>query len=224
MRPDSRYPTNWMVVNEDFDRVAVKAFFCIFFIWCYVPRMNTRIAIMNRAEYAARKRGHNGFSFDHIANDVGIQKASMYHHFSNKSELLMAIFERFANRIYDWFGEQQNSDKNAGGRLLDYLEETRLVLDDGSSICMSIAFSIDHESLKPELAEGLRLFQRANINWLKETFELGRQDKSISNIGDIEEEAMAALTMVDGALVMARLHNDPALFDKATRLLQSRVS
>ncbi|NRD89258.1 TetR/AcrR family transcriptional regulator [Sphingopyxis sp. BSNA05] len=190
---------------------------------CYGRPMSTRLAIMDIAAEAVRRRGYNGVSLDQIARDVGIQKSSIYYHFSSKSELIAAIFRRFSGQIFS-FLEETGQQRRAGDRLMAYIVETGTFVEEGESICMSIALNIDRDRLHSEIVDDLLSFHEANIAWLTETFELGLKDGSIADIGDPVEEANACLALVDGAQLMARAHQDSNLYDQATLLLRSRIS
>jgi len=179
---------------------------------------------MDTAAEAVRKRGYNGVSLDQIARDVGIQKSSIYYHFSSKSELIGAIFRRFSGQIFSFLDLTAGNESRAGDRLMAYIIETGSFIEEGESICMSIALNIDRESLQTEIVDDLMTFHQANLAWLTDTFELGIKDGSIADIGNPEEEANACLALVDGAQLVARAHRDPKLYDQATLLLRSRIS
>ncbi|MEP2988871.1 MAG: TetR/AcrR family transcriptional regulator [Parasphingorhabdus sp.] len=179
--------------------------------------------IMDVTEQAIRKKGCNGFSIDEIARDVGIKKSSLYHHFSSKSELVAEIFKHFSNRVFTFLDQTTANVGTAGGRLLAYVAETRELLDEGDSICLSIALNIDQQSLHTQLIRDLDIFHRTNIEWLAATFELGLVDGTIADIGDLTEEANACLALVDGAQLMARTHRNAKYYDDATALLRARV-
>ena len=61
---------------------------------------STREAILDAARTAFAERGYDGASIGDIAGAVGIAKASVLHHFSNKDELYTAVFERL---LAQWF-------------------------------------------------------------------------------------------------------------------------
>lgn len=46
-----------------------------------------------------RERGFKGTSMSEIAENVGISKAGLYHHFRSKDELLCALFEPSFGRV-----------------------------------------------------------------------------------------------------------------------------
>tara|TARA_R110001606_G_scaffold148254_2_gene288329 strand:+ start:2767 stop:3354 length:588 start_codon:yes stop_codon:yes gene_type:complete len=186
--------------------------------------MSTKMAIMDTAAQAVRKKGYNGVSLDQIARDVGIKKSSIYYHFSSKSELVAAIFRRFSEEIFAFLDRTNRTEGCAGDRLMAYIVETNELIEEGDSICLSIALNIDGESLDAEIVDDLARFHRVNIEWLTDIFELGARDGSIADVGNPAAEANACLALVDGAQLMARAHQDPTLYELATFLLRARIS
>ncbi|MFK7843423.1 MAG: TetR/AcrR family transcriptional regulator [Sphingorhabdus sp.] len=186
--------------------------------------MSTRVTIMDVAAEAVRNNGYNGFSLDQIARDVGIRKSSIFHHFSSKSELVVAIFRRYSEEIFAFLDQTTKTEACAADRLMAYLLESRKLLEEGESICMSIALNIDQENLHAEIIEDLALFHDINIKWLTDTFELGLRDGSALPGGTPKEKANAFLAIVDGAQLIARSHRDVSKYDEATALLISRMT
>ena len=189
-----------------------------------MPVGKTKTAIMNAAEHAVRRRGYNGFSLDQIAGNVGIQKSSIYYHFSSKAELIAALFERFSRQIFAFLDHVATTESRAGDRLLAYIEESRSLIEEGESICLSIALNIDQQSLQAAIVDDLAIFHQTNIEWLIDTFKLGLLDGSIADVGDPEEEANACLAVVDGGQLTARALQDAKYYDQATCLLRSRIN
>ena len=64
--------------------------------------MNTRERILDSARRLLQTRSYAGFSFQDVADEVGIRKASIYSHFASKDELVTAALET-ANA---WVAEQ----------------------------------------------------------------------------------------------------------------------
>ena len=61
--------------------------------------MSTREKILNSAQSLIQTRSFEGFSFQDIANEVGIRKASLYHYFDSKDAIALAVLERGANWV-----------------------------------------------------------------------------------------------------------------------------
>src|SRR5580693_3364808 len=55
--------------------------------------------ILDAAEALAQTRGFNGFSYAHIAEQLGITKASRHYHFRGKAQLGDALIARYTQRF-----------------------------------------------------------------------------------------------------------------------------
>lgn len=51
--------------------------------------------ILDVAQELVQTGSYNAFSFNHIAERVGIRKPSVLHHFTNKAALVIAVVERY---------------------------------------------------------------------------------------------------------------------------------
>lgn len=59
------------------------------------PRSNTAEEILDIAEMLIQTRGYNAFSYQDIATQLGIRKASIHYHFPTKTTLGIAVIERY---------------------------------------------------------------------------------------------------------------------------------
>ena len=60
---------------------------------------DTKTALMDIAEHAARSRGVDGFSYADLAGAIGIRKASVHYHFPTKDDLAKALVERYQAKL-----------------------------------------------------------------------------------------------------------------------------
>src|SRR4051794_36242328 len=54
--------------------------------------------ILDVAQELLQTRGYNAISYQDIADRIGIRKASIHHHFPNKSDLAQALVRRYRQR------------------------------------------------------------------------------------------------------------------------------
>jgi len=71
--------------------------------------MKTKEVIIKTALKLFLSKGFNETSMNEIAQEVGVSKPAIYHHFKNKDELVGAIFDYFTQRITSW-GTQYYAD------------------------------------------------------------------------------------------------------------------
>jgi TetR/AcrR family transcriptional repressor of nem operon len=185
---------------------------------------DTKTALMDSAERAARTRGFDGFSYADLSQDVGIRKASIHHHFPSKANLSVAIMQRYTSTLETICADIDASSQTGGAQLRALIEVYRAALDSGKSLCLCVSFSTSRESLPPEVIAQISQFRAMMIGWLRTTFENGKKDGSIALINDPALEATATLPLLEGAQLAARAEENPALFDVALRLLMQRIA
>jgi TetR/AcrR family transcriptional repressor of nem operon len=159
--------------------------------------------ILNVAERRIREAGYNGFSFRTVAAEVGVKGASVHYHFPSKDALAAAVARRYNERI----AETVNQDVKAGTDVVQaWLDVFRAALADGARMCLCGALGATLGDLSPSVAEEVRRF-----------FDLGLN--SLMAGGLTRERATQVLATLEGAILMASVRGDVAIFDQATATL-----
>lgn len=185
---------------------------------------DTKTALLDSAEHAARTRGFDGFSYADLAQDVGIRKASIHHHFPTKATLSAAIMQRYTLSL-EKACEEIDARHTTGAQRLSALVDTyHTALDGGHSLCLCVSFSISRESLPSEVINEIKRFRQMMLQWITTAYDLGNSDGSISMVRDPAQEAAATLPLLEGAQLAARAEENPVLFDNALTLLKSRLT
>ncbi len=85
----------------------------------------TRDSIIETAAQVFRQKGYHGASMEDIAAAVNLRKASLYHHFSSKQEILLEILDRalqlLLERISPIAGRNLPADKKLPAMIREYL-------------------------------------------------------------------------------------------------------
>ncbi len=184
---------------------------------------DTKTALLNSAERAARTRGFDGFSYADLSADVGIRKASIHHHFPTKAALSVALMERYYDDLKAVCDQIDVSHKTGGARLTALIDRYRSALEGGKSLCLCVSFSTSRESLPEEVIAQIGRFREMIIAWTETVFAAGQTDGSIAHVANPAVEAAAALPLLEGAQLAARVEENPALFDSAVQILTQRL-
>ncbi len=154
--------------------------------------------IMDAAEKRIRQGGYNGFSFRDLAADVGIKSASVHHHFATKAALATAVARRYTDRF---FAALDKDAPTAAWRTAFH----RALKKDGR-LCLCGMLGAETATLPPDVAAEARRF-----------FELGIEKLAASHKGPgAQAVALQTLAILEGAMLIARTMNDPAIFEQAT--------
>ena len=164
---------------------------------------DTAIAIMDAAERRIRDAGYSGFSFREIAVDVGVKSASVHYHFPTKEALAAAVARRYVDR----FAEAIDREVSEGGDLVRAWQRVfrRALCEDGK-MCLCGALGATSRDLSPEVVAEVRRF-----------FEDGVKKLVASGIAP--DTALQVLALLEGAMLVANVLGDAALFDLATATL-----
>ncbi|MEM9377605.1 MAG: TetR/AcrR family transcriptional regulator [Pseudomonadota bacterium] len=186
--------------------------------------MDTRTALLDSAERAARQRGFDAFSYADLARDVGIRKASIHYHFPLKADLAFGLVERYAARMSDQLADINNEDTPAAAKLRAFVAIYRDAMANGTQLCLCVALSAGRESLSEPVLDQLTQFHEDCAAWLSQVFAAAREDGSVIGVADPMDEADAVLALVEGAQLVARAAKDIRLFDRATTAFLARLA
>lgn len=167
-------------------------------------RRDTREEILNCAEELLQRRGFNGFSYQHIAVQLGIRNAAIHYHFPAKDDLGIALVQRYRERFHAWTVDLAGADaweslREYFGTYVDHLtcEECRL--------CPGGVLAAEFGTLGDPMRLESRLLMREIYQWLIETLERGRRDGVIGFNGEASDKAVAIGAALQGGLQIARL-------------------
>lgn len=163
----------------------------------------TADAIVEAAERRIRDAGYNGFSFREIADEIGIKSASVHYHFPTKEALAASVAHRYTER----FLLSINDEMARGAHITEvWVTGFRRALVSDAKMCLCGALGAASRDLPDEvLREARRFFQLA-----LENLKAG---------GLSEARAMHVLALLEGAMMLAVVLDDPAIFDTSTAAL-----
>ena len=186
-------------------------------------KADTKTVLLDAAEWAAKRHGHNGFSYADLSKHVGIRTASIHYHFPAKTDLITALMTRYKGAIAKKLAKLDQDLDSSGDRILGFLDLYRTALNGGDTLCLCVALSMGRDTLTEETLRQIADFRGQTLAWLQEVFALAAQDGSICNVCDPSKEAAAALALLEGAQVSARSEQKMQRFDHATEMMRQRI-
>jgi TetR/AcrR family transcriptional repressor of nem operon len=183
-----------------------------FLAYHMVGRMDTRAKILDSAQRLIQTRSFHGFSFQDIADEVGIRKPSLYHHFASKDEVAIAVLDRAA----DWVRGEMNQveSKEPTERLAGYFDMYRIIHGKGARMCPGGSFAAMLDAVSSPVQATLHRFAKMHLDWLESVVRDGVA-RGQFKIGDQRprEVATQIVAGVQGALLVGRLTGDPHAID-----------
>ncbi len=181
------------------------------------PNSTTRQHIVRIARNLIQTRSYLGFSFQDIADQVGIRKPSLYHHFASKEALGVEVLREATQAFHEWAAGTPPAPQR---KLSAYFHMYRNGLQAGRGVCPAGALAPGWDCLDPPLRAAVCALRDAQIVWL--TGVLGAlQSRNRHSAGDCAAFVFAAC---QGALLSARMTGAAEDFDAAIAQVRSALA
>jgi AcrR family transcriptional regulator len=169
-----------------------------------VRSKNTKRAIMDLAEAFLQDKGFNGFSYAHIAAQLGVKNAAIHYHFPSKEELVCAVIQRYRDRFQLWINNARIKNLSPQEKLDWFFHIYTNTRADNGKVCLAGSLETEFTSLPASLREQTEILTRELLAWLQTTLSEGREAGVFRFGGDPAGKAALILSSLQGALQMAR--------------------
>jgi TetR/AcrR family transcriptional regulator, transcriptional repressor for nem operon len=174
--------------------------------------METRQRILDSAQRLTQTRSFHGFSFQDIADEVGVRKASLYHHFDSKDAVAVAMLKRAA----DWVRAEltKTEGREPKERLEAYFDVFRQIYGKGERMCPGGSFAAVFDAVSSPVQTAVHRFAKMHVDWLEDVVRDGVEQGQFT-VGDQRPRDVAAqiAAAVQGALLVGRLSSDRHVLD-----------
>lgn len=170
------------------------------------------------------RQGFGGLSFGALATGAGIRKASVHHHFATKADFAAALIARETEALTTALSAAEADTRRGYLAMREFLRERREESDEGTALDLLTALSADASTLNGGSLAALASARELVVRRIAAILQTGRRDRTIAVAGDIEEEARAVLSQVEGAQIAARAAGDIAVFDRTLATLEKRTA
>jgi len=165
-------------------------------------RTDTRKKILDLAEVLMLSRGFNAFSYQHISGELGVRKAAIHYHFPKKTDLGVALIERYRRRFARYVEAQAGLSPVV--QLARYFELTDNYYDK-QQICPSGILSAELHTLPREMQQCTAQFVEEMRAWAVDIVRRGQQAGAMQFAGTPEGMGTIVFAAMQGSLQLARL-------------------
>ncbi len=179
------------------------------------PKTGTAELILDATERRVQSVGYNGFSYADIAGELGITTASIHYHFPAKADLGVRLIERYTQRFLAALSEIETAHPCTLEQLKSYtaLYEDVIAND---RLCLCGMMASEFETLDEPMRARLTEFFERNEEWVAHLLERGKEQGMLAYPGaDVRKAANAIVSMLEGAMLVARAHGGVAGFRAA---------
>lgn len=166
----------------------------------------TRAALLSAAEDVFADKGFADAALDDIAERTGFSRGAVYANFANKTDLFLALLDNWLQREID-NGTRLTDSDNTPQQDIDALDgQGGNRFADRKRFLLLIEFRL-YALRHPEVADRLRDYDRATMDWFGSTVERVAEASGIRLPAPTEQIALLVLAVEHGIATLA--HTDP---------------
>ena len=180
---------------------------------------NSKRTIMNMAEALLQDKGFNGFSYAHIASELGVKNAAIHYHFPTKEDLSIAVIRRYRERFQLWINNSRIKDLSPEKKLDWFFSIYSEMRADQGKVCLVGSMEAEYNSIPEGLQAEVGSLHKELLKWLESTLSEGREAGVFRFHGEASNKAALILSSVQGALQMARALGSKKFNDVVSQLM-----
>lgn len=164
--------------------------------------LGTRDLLLKEAEALVRTRGFAAFSYADLSERVGIQKASIHHHFPTKEALGEALIDGYLVKFEAALQAVLEEEAETGKRLKRYADFFARSMHDGM-LPLCGALSAELSALPRSMQARVRHFFALHLKWLEQVVRAGVASGQLPEDTNVARTAQLILSTLEGASLVA---------------------
>lgn len=181
-----------------------------------MKRHDRREEVLQHAGLLLQTRGFNAFSHRDLADLVGIKSSSIHYHFPSKEDLGIALIQKYRGEIEIYLASLEGlpAEERVDSFVQVFVEPAMT----DTRWCLAGMLASDYETY----GESLQLEVRRFFNLIEKWFS---QQVLVLKPGFAEPDALAlgkaAVALLEGALLLARVHGEPHRVESAANIFKN---
>ncbi len=178
----------------------------------------SKARLVNAAIDLVRSKGYNAMRVDDVCAAAGVTKGSFFHHFDGKDDLAFAAAAEWRERAKSLCASvSADLHSDPRDRLLAYLDLRRALIagDMVEWTCFGGTMIQEIHLTHPELRDACQRTITEHVGELAEVIEGARQRHGVSGDWTAESLAQHIQAVIQGALILAKGRQDPAVAHQA---------
>jgi len=188
-------------------------------------RSDTAEQILDRAETLIQTRGYSAFSYQDIADSLGIRKASIHYHFPSKTDLGIAVVDRYIARFGAALTAIADDQSQSSMAMLDFYVQPYLQFaSTPDRVCLSGALAGEMMALPPEVRARVDHFFKTHQMWLTRILKRGVARGEFSLPAPAPKVARFVFGALQGALLVKRTTDDPSQLNDVIAVMKLQLA
>ena len=167
--------------------------------------ISTKDKILDLASNMLQEQGYNGFSYGHIAKQLGVRNAAIHYHFPTKADLGVAMIQRYRDHFASWQSHNQRKYADQHEKLLDaFIAVSRSFIKKQRTVC-PLAILESNYTVFPHGMQVLTISLSKDIRaWCTQILISGKQAAVFKFDCPAETKALLISAALQGASMMAQ--------------------
>ena len=174
--------------------------------------MSKKQLLLKAAEAKVRTGGYNNFSFRELADEIGIKSSSVHYHFPTKADLGAELARQYTDSFLTNLGAPEALIAEGKKPIEVYLQQFQCALIEDKKMCLCGLLGAETDGLPDKVKAQTQRFFVQNIEWLTHAY---MQDDGATE-HTAKGQAIAALSLLEGAMLVSKAMNDTAIFATAS--------
>ncbi|MBC7530240.1 MAG: TetR/AcrR family transcriptional regulator [Oligoflexus sp.] len=171
-----------------------------------IIELGTKQKAIREAHSLLQKFGFNGFSFQHIADTLGIKKPSLYAHFESKEALGLDIIETYKQWFFNWV--DTTSETTSEQKISAYYDMLFKISQKGKLYCPIASLNAESHTPPPSMRKELKSMHELQVNWMKKIITEGQATSNFRCDLTVDELADFVIGLSVGGQFLARIVTD----------------
>jgi TetR/AcrR family transcriptional regulator, transcriptional repressor for nem operon len=186
----------------------------------------TRNFIIENTAEIFNKKGYAGTSLSDLTDATGLSKGSIYGNFENKEEVALAVFDYNSSKLSQSIKDQIELAKTYYDKLMVYAWVYRNVIRGaitrGGCPILNTAIEADdtNNSLKDRAAKAVVRWEKNLIELIEKGIDAGEFSSDVN----CRQMALSIIALVEGAVMLSRVTNDPSNMDNVLKTVELLIN
>ncbi|MCG6169454.1 TetR/AcrR family transcriptional regulator [Leptospira sp. FAT2] len=182
---------------------------------------DTKEKIVTLARHYFQSVGFQSFSFQNIADDLGIRKASIHYHYPSKEELGLEVLEVYYKNFEEY--TQTLKERPPRVRLFGLFKLYEGYTGENGKICPFGVVGTEYHVLSPAIREKTLVLHNQHRDFLIQTLHDGMKEGSFILPLNVKETADLFMSAIQGSMQISRIRKDKEYFPKMIKNLKSMI-
>jgi len=159
--------------------------------------------IIDAAAQVFARDGIDGANMADIAEAAGVSKATIYHYFASKEEVIAALVNRVFSLDRTSVDQLRDGDRSVRERLLTYAAKLAALFKENRELLLGTGEIQTRAVRVPSLKSLATRFYSEYLTLLERVLEQGVERREVDPEIDVQEAALGYLSIIEGSMIVA---------------------